>query len=163
MLKLQKVFALLFSFVGFGISSSSIADELQRPSSEVLEAIRENVNVVKTVLSRELDVKLDLNEDSIKWIDGYINRNRDNLEKDTKERLIDIFGSFLGEAIINNYGGKWALYEGVVGVHLKGESWAFPFSKVEKQMYEGPEDSIYSFYRVVPMVLDGSLSNKENK
>jgi hypothetical protein len=114
-------------------------------------------------MASELGVKLDLDEESIEWIDGYINRNRESLDNDTKEKLIDIFGSFLGEAIIKNFGGTWAIHDGSLGIHLNDESFAFPFSKVSKQMYEGPEDSIYSFYTIVPMVLDGSLSRKQEE
>ncbi len=142
---------------------SSEENTYQSPRPEVLKAIKGNVEVVKTVLAEQLNVKLDLNEESIKWIDEYINRNRDGIEKETKERLIDMFGSFLGEAIIENYGGTWALHDGAVGIHLKEQSWAFPFSKVEKQMYNGPEDSIYSFYTVIPVILDGSLSSDKHQ
>lgn len=141
------------------------AEEIRYPSPppETLDAIRGNVEVVKTVLAKKLDVKLDLDAESIKWLAGYINRNRESFNKETKERLIDILGSFLGEAIIKNYGGQWAINEGALGVHLKGKSFAFPFAKVSKQMYNGPEDSIYSFYRIVPMVMDGSISEKKKE
>ena len=142
---------------------SSEENTYQSPRPEVLKAIKGNVEVVKTVLAEQLNVKLDLNEESIKWIDEYINRNRDGIEKETKERLIDMFGSFLGEAIIENYGGTWALHDGAVGIHLNEQSWAFPFSKVEMQMYNGPEDSIYSFYTVIPVILDGSLSSDKHQ
>jgi hypothetical protein len=159
----MKSFQILLIFISLFLGISSVTAEekqLMLPDSQTLEAIRENVNLAKTVLGEQLGVKLDLDESSIKWIDEYINRNRDDLEKHTRERLIDIFGSFLGESIIKNYGGTWALNNGALAVHLKGESWAFPFSKVEKQMYQGPEDSIYSFYTIIPMLLDGSLSKK---
>lgn len=49
-----------------------MADEDKKyplPSKEVLEAIKENVVVVKTVLSKQLDVNLDLDDESIKWIE----------------------------------------------------------------------------------------------
>jgi hypothetical protein len=106
---------------------------------------------------QELNGSLDLDSESIQEIDDYINRNRMSFSEEQKERLISIFGSFLGEAIIKNFGGEWAWYEEALGIHLKDESFVFPFSKVSKQINNGPEDSIYSFYNVIPMLLNGSL------
>ena len=128
------------------------------PDTNTLKAIQNNVELVKSSMKKELDVELDLDAKSIEWIDGYINRNSEAFEDSTKRNLVSVLGSFLGEAIIKNIGGKWALNNESLGIHLKGKSWAFPFSKVEKQLYDGPEDSIYSFYRVIPKILDGSLS-----
>lgn len=127
--------------------------EFTAPTPETIEAIKANIEVVKSVFS-QLDIELDLNEESIKWIAGYINRNRESITEDTKEKFIDIFGSFLGEAIIKNYGGRWELKEGVVGIQL-GNIWALPFSKTAKHIFDGPVDSIYSFYTVLPVLLAG--------
>jgi len=140
-----------------GLSMAN-ADDSPAPQPEILAAIKGNVDVVKNILSEELGVTLDLDAASIEWIDGYINRNREAISEATRERLIDIFGSFLGEAIIQNHGGRWALHEGALGIHLQGKSWAFPFNKVEKQFKHGAGDSIRSFYTFVPKILDGSLS-----
>jgi len=124
------------------------------PEPEMLEAIRENVVRLKEIASREMGVSLELAEESIKWIDGYIDRIRDEVDEGTKDTMIDMLGAFLGETIIRNHGGKWEFSDGVLGVRLEGGLFASPFSKVAKQMREGPEHSIHGFYRATAAMRD---------
>ena len=119
------------------------------PKQEVLKQIKENVDIVKSEMSDRLDVNLDLNGASIEWIDGFIDRNRESFNGKAKETLVSTLGSFLGEAIIKNFGGRWALNRGNLGIYWVGKLFVLPFVKVLKQMNNGPEDSIYIFYRYV--------------
>lgn len=73
--------------------------------------------------------------------------------------LTTSIGSFLGECIIANYGGQWRESEGSWGVFFSernDRSAAFPFNKVRKQLLNGADDSILSFYDVIPIVFDKS-------
>jgi hypothetical protein len=97
-------------------------------------------------------------QESVEWLDGYINRLRDggmfeNVE--TKNKLINGFGSFLGECVIRCHGGTWKLHEsGAWCVVLENGGMAFPFTKVRKQIEDGPFDSISSYFRVIPIIFD---------
>lgn len=96
-------------------------------------------------------------QESVEWLDGYIERLRSSGEfesVETKDKLTSVFGSFLGECIVCCYGGTWKQHE-------EGEWWCvafddknrvFPFAKVAKQMDYGREDSIASFFTMIPIV-----------
>jgi hypothetical protein len=72
--------------------------------------------------------------------------------------LISVFGSFLGECIVRCYGGEWTTdADGNWSVRI-GENFAFPFNKVSKQIDNGVEDGIGSFFRAVPLVLKGGVN-----
>lgn len=68
--------------------------------------------------------------------------------------LTNVLGSFLGECIRRNYGGKWTQFDGQWAVAFNERNAAFPFNKLGKQFQNGHEggDSIISFYTGVPAV-----------
>ena len=72
-----------------GLKSKHVA-----PDETTLRSIEKNVELVKNHFSEQLEVELDFNPESIEWIDGYINRNREKLDSDTVDNLSNIFGSF---------------------------------------------------------------------
>jgi len=132
-------------------------NEYQLVDEKNLAAIKANVEVVKTVLAENLEVRLDLDEQSIEWLDGYVERNREFWEPEVKQQHTSILGSFLGEAIVKNYGGQWAYSEGSLGIDFGNDTFAFPFNKVAKHIENGAEDSIFSFYKTTSMVANGSI------
>ena len=95
-------------------------------------------------------------EQSVKWLEGYIERLRNSGEfviHDTRIKLINVFGSFLGECIVRCYGGAWKQHEsGVWCVAFNEDNIAFPFAKVTKQIDYGLEDGIASFFNVIPTI-----------
>ena len=82
--------------------------------------------------------------ESVEWLEGYIERLRNSGESDNveaKDKLTSVFGSFLGESIIRCFGGRWKQHEsGMWCVAFNDEDMAFPFAKVAKQMDNGLED-----------------------
>ena len=139
----------------------NIKEEHQKPDKAALDSIRRNVEYVKTQFSETLGVTLDLNSESIQWIDGYIDRNGKKLNNiKLGDGMANVLGSFLGETIIEIYGGDWRLnHENLLGIRFDNNSWAFPFAKTHKHFKNGPEDSIYSFFNMVPQFLDNSVTN----
>ena len=94
-------------------------------------------------------------KESVEWLEGYIERLRtseefENIE--TKNRLTSVFGSFLGECIVRCYGGAWMQHEGVWCVVFDDKNIAYPFAKVAKQMDNGLEDGIASFFNIIPTI-----------
>lgn len=93
--------------------------------------------------------------ESVEWLEGYIERLRQSGEfaaDATRDKLVSVFGSFLGECIVRCYGGVWTQRDGVWCVAFPGDNFVFPFAKVSKQMEHGLEDSIGSLFRAVPVV-----------
>ena len=60
--------------------------------------------------------------------------------------LVNTLGSFLGECIIENFGGSWQEDEYGLIVKFNKKNGVYPFSKIRKQFENGLEDSIFSFY-----------------
>ena len=109
-------------------------------------------NLVAT-LSEMLGVHLQYDRASVEWMDGYIERVRPTLDKSSVDGLANSIGSFLGECIIANHGGAWREAEGTWGVYFDEKNAAYPFAKVQKHLLNGSEDSILSFYDVIPVLL----------
>lgn len=97
---------------------------------------------------------IDYTDAGVKHVDDYINSNRQNFTDESRERIIWNLGAFLGECIIANYGGTWQQDKELnsIGIHFSDQNKAFPISKVAKQIDNGEEDSILSFYRAIPVV-----------
>ncbi|MDQ3753879.1 MAG: hypothetical protein M3371_04015 [Acidobacteriota bacterium] len=123
------------------------------------EQIKDLAQNLTSTLSEMLGVNLKYDRASVEWLSGYIERIRLNLDESSIDGLTNSIGSFLGECVIANYGGEWRESEGTWGIFFSGRndrSAAFPFNKVRKQLLNGAEDSILSFYDVLPIVLGKS-------
>jgi hypothetical protein len=117
-----------------------------------LERIKANARMVIKTFSENNNVSLGYDEDSVAWLDGYIERNRQNWDEQTRESLTSVLGSFLGECIRRNYGGDWQMTEMGPGIALKEGNVAFPFNKIRKQIQNGSDDSIAGFYKTISVI-----------
>jgi hypothetical protein len=66
-----------------------------------------------------------------------------------KRRSVVSFGAFLGECIIRHYGGGWVYHDGDWCIEFDDRTRAYPFTKVGKQMNNGLEDGIVSFFDMI--------------
>ena len=91
----------------------------------------------------------------VRWVDGYINRNRKEFPRGQREGLVGYLGAFVGECIIAIYGGKWILADhGVWGVQATKHVWCDPRSKVEKHFDESEGQSVAYFVEFIPTLED---------
>ena len=104
--------------------------------------------------------KVSMNVESLKEIDRFFNEHMDDdthkskpgglLSENMGSRLFAI-GSFIGEVIISEYGGKWItddndeLGEVNIAVELPGGATIWPVQRVMKRCGEGPENDIYHY------------------
>ncbi len=118
------------------------------------EEYRTAAENVVSQLHEYLGVELNYDEQSIEWLDGYINRLRTQLKKEAYPDLATALGAYLGETIIRTYGGAWAFFEKLDqwGVGFDDSNGAFPISKVYKQLEDGEFDSILSFFTIIPKI-----------
>ncbi|SDR21064.1 hypothetical protein [Thermostaphylospora chromogena] len=129
-------------------------DEQQRQLvEEGLRDIKENTRLVIDRLGPLSGLDFGLNRDSVAWVDGFIERQRERPEFDPEniDGLVNVIGSFLGECIVSATGGRWECSEEHGwGVRLGEEGIVFPFVKVRKQFTNGIAggDSILSFYNI---------------
>lgn len=105
-------------------------------------------------VARDTGVELTFDRTSVAWTDEFIERLRPAIDETLLDGLSSSIGAFLGECIRASYGGEWRQSEdGAWGVYFDDMNAAYPFAKVQKQLKNGREDSILSFYEVIPIVL----------
>jgi hypothetical protein len=117
-----------------------------------VEAIRSNAALVVSVARDQLGHDLAFDEKSVRWLDGYIQRQHEGGETGNRDGLINTLGSFLGECIIQTFGGTWALVDNAWCVRFDETNAVFPFAKVAKQLENGSEDSVLSFFTLIPIL-----------
>lgn len=81
----------------------------------MIDAIWANANLTGQQLAPLAGGEFGFDEKSVRWLDGYIERLRLSGgfgELVDKNRLISVFGSFLGECIVRCHGGAWAERDG---------------------------------------------------
>jgi hypothetical protein len=100
--------------------------------------------------------------ESVEWLEGHIERMRQagQFEAEaTKDKLISVYGSFLGECVVRCYGGVWTQQKGIWCVAFEGGNFVYPFSKVTKQMEHGLEEGIGALFRCLPVVIKDIVYN----
>ena len=118
------------------------------------ERIRANVELVIRELGPLSGIDFGLNRESVEWVEGFIERQRarPDFDENSADGLVNTLGSFLGECIAANTGGRWAWAEEqqALGVAFPAGGMAFPFVKVRKLCLYGLEagESISSFYDI---------------
>ncbi|WMW80889.1 hypothetical protein RF679_01080 [Undibacterium cyanobacteriorum] len=95
--------------------------------------------------------EISYDEEGVRWLDDIIEQQRNSIKPANKIELVEIFGAFLGECIIRNYGGTWARYDEAICVQQSGKDAIFPFNSVFKQFENGRSggDSVLGMYRSI--------------
>jgi hypothetical protein len=122
-----------------------------------LEAIRYNVDLIAGIAREHLGREPDFGEATVRWLDGFIQRQH---ERGDAEKLVQTLGSFFGECIVRTYGGTWAKVDGRWAVRFDEKNSVFPFTKVQKHLANGSEDSVLSLFTVIPRAFRGKLPPK---
>lgn len=112
--------------------------------------IANNVKLALSELGRLYGEGFGLDDASIDWVDGFIERQRQRADvRSDPGALLSVIGSYLGEAIIAATGGRWSDDPlGALVVKFANGDWCAPFAKVAKQFEMGHEggESIAEFY-----------------
>lgn len=133
---------------------------------ERLDKIRSNAAFVVDTLGELSGMNFGYGMGSVEWVEGFLERQRPTLTHEAADRLINVIGCFLGEAIIAAVpGAGWGEnLEGDLGIVFPNGDMSFPFAKVAKQLAVGNAqgDSIASFYDIsVNYVATGRLRDAD--
>jgi hypothetical protein len=121
-----------------------------------MQQLTDLAEVVRTNLNLKYD------DASIKFVEGFIERNKATLPEEDWNGLINSCGAFIGQTIIENYGGKWEKEaDGTLAVAFNDANKVYPFAKVRKQFDNGLEDSVYSMFTMIPIVF--KMESKKKK
>jgi hypothetical protein len=125
-----------------------------------LEAIRYNVDLIAGIAREHLGTEPDFGEATVRWLDGFIERQHERGDKEKHAGLVQTLGSFFGECIVRTYGGTWAHVDDRWAVRFDERNCVFPFTKVQKHLANGSEDSVLSLFTVIPRSFRGKLPPK---
>jgi hypothetical protein len=129
---------------------------------EQVRMIEANAALVIDELSSLSQRSFGFDEESVAWVEGFIERQREGIGAEASSGLINVLGSYLGQAIIAATGAIWDTDDtGNLGIAFANGDMAYPFAKVGKQLAQGIEDgeSILSFYNVcVHHIATGNLA-----
>ncbi len=125
----------------------------------MLAKIKANAELVNQQFLEISDVEFGYNAASVRWLDGYIERQRERPDRNDNEveGLVNVLGSWLGECLIACYGGEWAEIDGGWSVSFDESNAAFPISKVRKHFQNGSSDSVLRFFETIPVVFSKQL------
>lgn len=118
-----------------------------------LEMIRANAEFVLNEARGNLGQDIGFDADGVRWLDGFIQRQHDGGAIDDPSGLVNTLGSFLGECIVQTYGGAWQETEHGWAVVVGDNFEVYPFNKVHKHLTEGAGDSVLSLFNGVPVLL----------
>lgn len=109
----------------------------------------QELNELAMNLKMELGIKFD--GSGVKFLEGFIERNKNQIPQAEWGGVINSCGAFLGQCIIDNYGGQWTLDDtGKISIAFDENNKVYPFSKVRKQFENGLVDSIHSLFIIIP-------------
>lgn len=118
----------------------------------MIEHIRQNAELVRTVAQNQLSTDVRYDRTGVEWLDGFVTRQHEQGDPDKVEGLVNTLGSFLGECIVQAYGGQWSEDEFGWSVRFDEKNAVYPFAKTEKHLRNGPEDSVLSMFDTIPIV-----------
>jgi hypothetical protein len=155
--RVAAVLLLCFGLSGCGKRSDPAVTE---PDKAVLDQIHSNTRLLIEGMREEHNITLRLDGDSIQWLDSYINDQRDLITKELRDQMIEGFGCFLGDSIVEVYGGRWIKHESQgMCIKLKNEAIALPFPAVARQFTPGNASSIYVMFAMVPELIEKEPSD----
>ncbi|MGY3265592.1 hypothetical protein [Lysobacter sp. HA35] len=122
---------------------------LRSYADNLLQSLRSNVSP-----------SLGYDAESIKWLSDDVSAQRAAYSGEPKVKVANIYGAFLGTAIIEHYkalNGRWVENQEGMGVLLPEHSKiVFPITRVFKQIEDGDDYSMLSIFLAIPQLVDAA-------
>lgn len=105
-----------------------------------------------------------LNKKSVVKLSEILDEEGASYSDKAKSVFPTVFGAYLGQAMISEYGGKWQKSgDNDFVIHLNSGQYAFPALRVYKHIVNGNEDSILALYESIPMMQQQLQTTQPNK
>jgi len=121
-----------------------------------LSQIPELIRPVPRLAKESFGVTLDFTPASIRVLDEVMKPTYagelDELDEETLEDIALGFGLYVGEVVIRNLGGRWAIMDEPPSprlVGLPGIEWIDPIGRVEKRLVEGETASLWDWFQSI--------------
>ena len=121
---------------------------------ELQDKVRANADLVRQMAKEHMNIVVGYDEAGVRWLDGYIDRQRQAAADDIKAKLPDTLGCFLGECVRAAFGGQWIAHpEHGLELRFSERLSIFPLNKVRKQLANEEGDSVLGLYRAIGPLL----------
>jgi hypothetical protein len=132
-----------------------------KASEKIVKKIQEQAETLVKLTEHKFKIKLDYSEEALALADDLITVffkiHREHYIKATV-----LIGSYLGETIIRNLGGKWMKDLSIAKVgKLKGT--AYPMGRARKRLANGTDDSFVYYYKNLKLTTTRNSSFAEDK
>jgi len=115
-----------------------------------------NADLVRSIARDSLHVLVEYDETGVRWLETYIDGQRQSASEEVKSNLPSALGSFLGECIRHTFGGQWVqVPEQGWMIKINDRLSVFPFNKVEKQLANEDGESVLGLFTAIPSLLAG--------
>ncbi|MCC2547748.1 hypothetical protein LJY25_14950 [Hymenobacter sp. BT175] len=100
-------------------------------------------------------------EAAVQRLAGFIEEQRPLLKPDNHESVATALGCFLGQCMVQVFGGEWAAGpDGSTGVGIQGKHFFNPFYRVAEQLARGEKESVAMFFAGIPARLAAPQGRK---
>ncbi|WP_256757355.1 hypothetical protein [Cohnella sp. WQ 127256] len=113
-------------------------------------------------LANQLNIELNFSEESLTKLDQILEKYHQGIPKGFKKiftkgpseeqinQMAKIWGGYLGETIIKQLGGEWAMsnaFKNAIAIKI-GETEIYPPAKIYKRIMNGSEDNVNTYFKV---------------
>jgi len=96
------------------------------------ENVKQNAEQTIKMFAGSHNLTLDYDEKSVEFLDGFINESGSKYNEQQREQLVNFLGSFLGECICKNYGGKWEVVNNDSAIAFDEKNAVYPLDLLRK-------------------------------
>jgi hypothetical protein len=125
-----------------------------RRAQSQLDEIREAAQFVCERAREHLGSGFGFNLVGVKWLAGFIEETCRQGDTGYHAASVLPVGAFLGECIINTFGGDWVKDDGGWLVRINSNFVANPFGRVRRHLENGPSDCVLSYFEVIPSLIE---------
>jgi hypothetical protein len=130
----------------------------QAVDAETLRLLDTYSAQVLQMLHTNVDATLGFGEKAVAILSTDLEAGRRNYTAEKKRIIANLYGAFLGKAIIHSHlggTGKWITYNGDTGILFNETSnttplMAFPITRAFKHIEQGEEYSLLSYFQAIP-------------
>jgi len=128
-----------------------------------LKELRRVSNLFIRGIEETFGRKLNHDRASLEQLDGIVQEGWAGQPPEKLDEVISSFGTFLGESLIKVFGGNWVQSENQAefAVQLSNGAFVFPYSKMDKRLRNGMQDSISFYLRVLDREAGKEVGNEQ--
>lgn len=121
----------------------------------------DSINAAAEQVRQQLQLNA-FDAEGVAHLANFIQAQRGQLDVAERPGVVLALGCFLGQCLVEAYGGEWAAgKDGTTGVGLAGRLFFNPFHLVDAQMNEGESASVAALFASIPRRLKAPVAARK--